>query len=77
MKTKKYVQGVTFFITPTMYEQIKQLTDKKQIGLSEFLRGLIDQYFDSEPAAADVAQGKKDGSTDSEGREDFGGNDLH
>lgn len=47
MKKRKYTQGITFFTTTEMYEEIKRITDQNEIGLSEFLRDLIDQYLNS------------------------------
>lgn len=76
MKMKKYVQGVTFFTTPTMYEQIKQLTDDKNIGVSEFIRDLIEKYFNSNPVA-NIAPRNAETSMNSEDEEDSQRNDLH
>jgi len=75
MKTKKYVQGVTFFTTPSMYEQIKQLTDDRNIGVSEFIRNLIEKYLRSNPVADTAARNAETGMN-SEDEEDFEGHDV-
>ena len=45
MKQKIYTLGVTIFITPEMYQQLKQESDSKNISNSEFIRRTIDHYF--------------------------------
>jgi len=46
MKTKKYIQGITFFITLEMYREIKLISDTKQMSLSELLREVIEDYLE-------------------------------
>jgi hypothetical protein len=41
MKIKKYVHGVTFFISPEMFQDLKGVSDELQISVSELLRELI------------------------------------
>jgi hypothetical protein len=41
MRVKKFTCGITFFVTPEMYQDLKQLSDEKQIAISEVLRGWI------------------------------------
>jgi DNA phosphorothioation-dependent restriction protein DptG len=53
MKDKKYVQGVTFFTTIKMYQQVKKLSDEKRIALSELLREAIDRYLEAEDQIKD------------------------
>jgi hypothetical protein len=45
MKKKQYTQGVTFFITPAMFEALKKISDERQISLSELLRNIIEQFL--------------------------------
>lgn len=52
MRSKKYVKGVTLFMTTEMYDVIKEFTDKNQIGISEFIRALIDQHLESQRIAS-------------------------
>ncbi|MGA2224165.1 MAG: hypothetical protein ABSH41_06980 [Syntrophobacteraceae bacterium] len=45
MKKKKYLQGITFFVEPGMYGEMRKISDKREISLSEFIRELIQNYF--------------------------------
>jgi hypothetical protein len=45
MKVKKFTCGITFFVTPEMYQGLKQLSDEKQIAVSELLRDWIADAF--------------------------------
>jgi hypothetical protein len=45
MRAKKYTHGLTFFITLDMYNALKQLSDEKQVSISELLRGVLDNYI--------------------------------
>jgi len=45
MKVKKYVHGVTFFVSAEMLKLLKKVSDQKEISLSELLREIIDQYL--------------------------------
>jgi len=49
MKQRKFTNGITFFTTPQMYEVLKGISDKKDLGLSEFLRNIIEEYLTSCP----------------------------
>ena len=49
MKQRKFTNGITFFTTPGMYDKLKEITDEKDVGISEFLRSLIGEYFNSYP----------------------------
>ena len=49
MKYRKYVQGITFFTTPQMYQDVKQASDELAISLGEFLRNIIEEYFKKRP----------------------------
>ncbi len=45
MKTKKFIHGITFFVTPEMYQKLKAISDKMQVGISELLREMIEQFL--------------------------------
>ena len=60
MKAKHYTHGITFFVTGEMYREIKAITDGMEIGVSEFIRGLITDAFER-------AEIKADGHTDAAG----------
>lgn len=49
MKIKRYIQGITFFTTPQMYQDVKQASDELVISLGEFLRNIIGEYFKKRP----------------------------
>lgn len=46
MKLRKYTQGVTIFTTPEMYEEVKKVSDAKQVSLSEIFRQMITEYLE-------------------------------
>ena len=54
MRRKKFTYGVTFFITPEMYAEIIKVTDALAVGVSEFLRGLIEDYTRKNPFKNDM-----------------------
>jgi predicted CopG family antitoxin len=58
MKKKKYLQGVTFFVAPEMYEAIKQISDEREVSLSELLRELIKAHMESRISGERVNSGK-------------------
>jgi predicted CopG family antitoxin len=45
MKKKKYLQGITFFVSAEMYQAMKQISDQREISLSEFIRELVDNHL--------------------------------
>jgi hypothetical protein len=45
MRLKKYIHGLTFFTTVDMFEALKQISDEKQIGMSELLRLVLNEYI--------------------------------
>ena len=47
MKKRKFTQGLTMFTTPEMYQDMKKLSDERNISLSELFREMIDEYFES------------------------------
>ena len=49
MKQRKFTNGITFFTTPIMYDKLKEITDERDVGISEFLRSLIGEYLTSCP----------------------------
>ena len=57
MKKKKYLQGITFFVQPDMYGAMKEISDKREISLSEFLRELIENHLKT---ANDTAANTRD-----------------
>ena len=48
MKIKKVSQGITFFVTVTMYHDLKLVSDQKKVALSELLREIITRYLEVE-----------------------------
>ncbi len=52
MKRKKYLQGITFFVEPGMYEEMRKISDQREISLSEFIRELVEKHL---KAANDAA----------------------
>lgn len=48
MKTRKYTQGITLFTTPDMYQKVKRASDEMEVSLSEFFRGMIARYLESQ-----------------------------
>jgi hypothetical protein len=45
MKKKFFTQGITFYVSPMMYEAVLAVTDEKEIGLSELMRDLLSSYL--------------------------------
>lgn len=45
MKAKRYTHGVTFFMAPEMFQELKQLSDTRQLSLLELLRNIIEQHL--------------------------------
>ena len=43
MKQRIYVQGVTLYVTPEMYQTLRQLSDQGKESMSETIRGMIEQ----------------------------------
>jgi rRNA-processing protein FCF1 len=50
LKIKQFNQGITFFVTQTMYNDLKNISDKKKVALSELLREMIAKYLEVEKA---------------------------
>jgi hypothetical protein len=48
MRKKQYTQGVTFFITPDMLQALRNISDNRQISLSELLRNIIELFLKTE-----------------------------
>ena len=46
MKTKQFTHGVTIFMTLEMYQAVRNLSDQKQISLSELIRRLIAEVIE-------------------------------
>ena len=45
MKTRKYTQGMTLFTTPEMFQDMKRVSDEREISMSELFREMITEYF--------------------------------
>jgi metal-responsive CopG/Arc/MetJ family transcriptional regulator len=45
MKLRRYTQGITIFTSAEMYAEVKQVSDERQISLSELFREMIAEYF--------------------------------
>lgn len=48
MKLRKYTQGITIFMTPEMYREVKGASDKMEISLSEFFRRMVSNHFEKQ-----------------------------
>ena len=46
MKLRKYTQGITLFVEPQMYHEVKQVSDTEQVSLSEIFRQMIAEYLE-------------------------------
>jgi len=57
MKKRKYSQAITFFVEPSMYQAVKELTDQREIGLYELLSDAKESYL---VAANDAAAETRD-----------------
>ena len=67
MKPKKYTHGITFFVTAEMYQEIKSITDAMEIGVSDFIRGLVAEAFER-------AESKFEATPDETGEEEVNKN---
>jgi hypothetical protein len=61
MRKKRMTHGMTFFTTAEMHMEIKRVSDAQEIGMSDFVRGLIEDYlnkntlnFKPDPKAMEV-----------------------
>ncbi len=45
MREKQFTHGITFFVTPEMYQAVKKDTDDLRISVSDFMRRLIEDYL--------------------------------
>ncbi len=45
MRKRNFVVGITFFANQSMYEELKDISDNRQIGLSELIRSVINEYL--------------------------------
>lgn len=41
MKTKQYMVGISLFVTSGMYTELKRISDRREVSLSELVRGFI------------------------------------
>jgi hypothetical protein len=46
MRPKRFTYGITFFVTAEMYREIKSITDAMEMGIAEFMRGLVTDAFE-------------------------------
>jgi hypothetical protein len=54
MRKKLFTHGTTFFMTAEMYDKVKKITDSLEIGVSDFIRGLIEDYLQKNPLKSDT-----------------------
>jgi hypothetical protein len=54
MRKKLFTHGTTFFMTVEMYTAVKQVTDSLEVGVSDFIRGLIEDYLQKNPLKSDT-----------------------
>ncbi len=45
MKTKRYTQGISIFIAPQTYAALKQISDEKEVSLSETVRVILESHI--------------------------------
>ena len=45
MKKKLFTHGITFSTTAEMHQTIKKASDDLEVGVSDFIRGLIEDYL--------------------------------
>jgi hypothetical protein len=45
MKKKKFTHGITFFTIPEMFEAVRNVSDELEVGVSDFMRQLVEHYF--------------------------------
>ena len=57
MKLRRYTQGITIFTTPEMYHDVKRLSDRMEISLSELFREMIMEYLDHKPIGEQGSNG--------------------
>jgi hypothetical protein len=43
MKQRNFVHGVALYVTPEMYQTLRQLSDDRKESVSETIRGMIEQ----------------------------------
>lgn len=60
MKTKLYTYGITFFVSQQMYERIKTVSNHLNIGMSDFMRQLIEGYFQKIEAGGETESKEDD-----------------
>ena len=46
--TKRLTQGISFFMTEEMYQEIRQSSEKREISVSQLLRTLIREFLRSQ-----------------------------
>ena len=67
MKKKKFTHGITFFTIPEMFEAIRNVSDELEVGVSDFMRQLVEHYFKARNTKDEVKSNvKKDCSPDQE-----------
>lgn len=54
MKKKLFTHGITFFTTSEMHQKIRKVTDDLEVGVSDFIRGLIEDYLRKNPLKSDM-----------------------
>ena len=71
MKHKSFTQGITFFVRPCMYDELKRVSDDLGIALSDLLRQMIDEYLTKHPdlKAQDQAMTPKNNTEENEVKE--------
>ena len=46
MKQRSYIQGISLYVTPEMYQILRQLFDERKESVPETIRGMIEQCLD-------------------------------
>ena len=45
MKQRKYTQGMTFFVTPEMYQAVIDMSNQQGVSVSELIRSFIHPHL--------------------------------
>lgn len=46
MRKRKYTQPISITVSSEIYQEVKRMSDQREISLSELFRDMIKYYFD-------------------------------